>query len=46
MIYMIFYSYIQCYSIDLKYVYVSKCMQPLIGIRYDAAENEAIEVGM
>ena len=29
---------------DLKYVFVSEFMQILIGIRQDAAENEAIEI--
>ena len=38
-------SFIKSYSIDLKYVYVCKCMQSLIRLRYDEAENNTIEVG-
>ena len=40
---MILLSYIQCYSIYLKYKHVSKCMQSLIWIRCDGAENNAIK---
>ena len=42
---MILLSYIQCYSMYLKYKHVSKCMQSLIRIRLDGAENKAIKVG-
>ena len=41
---MLLLSYIQCYNIYLKYKHLFKCMQSLISIRCDGAENDAIRV--